>query len=76
MPGICERVYVWNTNPKHSFDVDSAGGAGILQLEPLIHGEFRGRQETHQRDGQAAQGQSAVIVFNLSKHGSISILLV
>lgn len=56
-----------DTHPKHSLDVNSAGGAGVLQLEPLVHGEFRGRQETHERDGQAAQGQSAVVVFNLTK---------
>lgn len=59
------------TNPQHSLDVDSAGRAGVLQLEPLVHGEFRGGQETHERDSQAAQGQSAVVVFNLRWKKSI-----
>lgn len=34
-------------------------------MEPLVHGEFRGRQNTGQRDCQIAQGQSTVIVFDL-----------
>lgn len=64
-----------DSHPKHNLDVDPAGRAGALQLEPLVHGEFRGRQETHERDSQAAQGQSAVVVFDLTKGTSVRELL-
>lgn len=56
-----------DTHPQHSLHVDPAGRARVLQLEPLVHGEFRGGQETHEGDSQAAQGQSVIIVFNLRK---------
>lgn len=65
------QVYVWNTDPKHNLDVDAAGRTRILQLEPLVHGEVRRGQNTDQRDGQAAQRQSTVIIFNLvGQHSS------
>ncbi len=59
-------ISVGNTNPKHNFDVDAAGGARIFQLKPLVHGEFMGCQNTGQWDCQTAQGQSAVIIFHLN----------
>lgn len=54
-----------STHPQHSFEVEPAGWARVLQLEPLVHGEIRGDQEPGQRNGKAAQRQGAVIILHL-----------
>lgn len=54
-----------STHPKHSFEVEPAGRARVLQLEPLVHGKLWGDQQAVQRDGQTAQGQGPVVVLHL-----------
>ena len=59
-----------STHPKHSFEVEPAGRARVLQLEPLVHGKLWGDQQAVQRDGQTAQGQGPVVVLHLWEKGT------
>ena len=77
---VCALAYVHvhacTSHPQHRVDVDAAGRPGIVQLEPLVHGEISTGEQVGQRDGQAAQGQDPVCVFHLrhrEKHGTTQV---
>ena len=64
-----EVGYRGSRYPEDGLDVDAAGGAGAVQLEPLVQGQAGAGQKAGQGQVEAAQGLHAVPVLHLRGAG-------